>query len=240
MGQSKLWWWQLHRPRSAQQCSEALWHTQCFCCNLGRWKRRDMGPFRPWWWQLQCPGSAQACAADPWHTRCFCRNSGRWNSGDLGQCFVWWWLLQCPRSAKKCAADLWHTICFCCNCGRWNHSDMGQSKVWWWLLHSPRPVQIYLRDSKGVSGRVRRSPAVRFSRWLLPLGTARWAVSRGNLIELETNVHSFILLAIRSHYFCCVLLVVLDTECCAFVWFGTNWWTYSRNRKQNNKNNNLA
>ena len=35
--------------------------------------------------------------------------------------------------------------------------------------------------------------------------------------ELETNVHSFILLAIRSHYFCCVLLVVLDTECCAFV-----------------------
>ena len=39
MGWSKFWWWQLHSPRSAQECSGYLWRSECFSCFFGRWRQ---------------------------------------------------------------------------------------------------------------------------------------------------------------------------------------------------------
>ena len=100
LGRTRMWWWQLQSPRSAQECPADFCHGVCFCCNFGRWNRGDLGRSRMWWWQLEGPRSAQECPADFCHGVCFCCTFGRWKRGDLGRSKPWRWQLQGPRSVQ--------------------------------------------------------------------------------------------------------------------------------------------
>ena len=85
MGQSRIWWWQLFSPRSAQGCSAGSGHRLCICCDPGRWICCDLGQSRCWWWLLSSPWSAEKCASGSVHTSCICCHPGRWICRYMGQ-----------------------------------------------------------------------------------------------------------------------------------------------------------
>ena len=85
LGQSRLWWWQLWSPRSAEGCPAGSSNSWGICCDPGRWVSRDLGRTRLWWWQLWSPRSAEGCPAASSNVQCICCDPGWWVSRDLGR-----------------------------------------------------------------------------------------------------------------------------------------------------------